>query len=218
MRNIIFIAPPAAGKGTISEKLMDKYGYKHISTGDILRDMASRDDEFGHSLKGMLASGKLVPDEIVYEALKRRLLMNDLESGFILDGFPRNLNQAREYDKILDEVGKKLGVVIYLDTPKDILEKRIVGRRICSSCGATYNILTGINTPKKDGICDKCGSQLYQRDDDNSESFKTRYETFINQTYPLIDFYKKRNVLYNIDSINPDDTMRKVEEIINDND
>ena len=218
MRNIIFIAPPAAGKGTISEKLIDKYGYKHISTGNILREMASRDDEFGHNLKDMLSSGKLVPDEIVYEALKRRLMMNDLDDGYILDGFPRNLNQAYEYDKILDEVGKKLGVVIYLDTPKEILEKRIIGRRICSSCGATYNILTGVNTPKNEGICDKCGSSLYQRDDDNSESFKTRYETFIEQTYPLIDFYKKRNVLYSIDSIDPVDTMEKVEAIINDND
>lgn len=218
MRNIIFIAPPAAGKGTISEKLIDKYGYKHISTGNILREMASRDDEFGHNLKDMLSSGKLVPDEIVYEALKRRLMMNDLDDGYILDGFPRNLNQAYEYDKILDEVGKELGVVIYLDTPKEILEKRIIGRRICSSCGATYNILTGVNTPKKEGICDKCGNSLYQRDDDNSESFKTRYETFIEQTYPLIDFYKKRNVLYSIDSIDPVDTMEKVEAIINDND
>lgn len=218
MRNIIFIAPPAAGKGTISEKLIDKYGYKHISTGNILRDMANRNDEFGHNLKEMLSSGKLVPDEIVYEALKRRLLMNDLDDGYILDGFPRNLNQAFEYDKILKEVGKELGVVIYLDTPKDILEKRIVGRRICSSCGATYNILTGVNTPAKEGICDKCGSNLYQRDDDNSESFKTRYETFIEQTYPLVEFYKNRNVLYSIDSIDPVDTMEKVEAIINDND
>ena len=218
MRNIIFIAPPAAGKGTISEKLIDKYGYKHISTGNILRDMASKNDEFGHSLKEMLSSGKLVPDEIVYEALKRRLLLNDLDDGYILDGFPRNLNQASEYDKILKEVGKELGVVIYLDTPKDILEKRIVGRRICSSCGATYNILTGVNTPIKEGICDKCGSNLYQRDDDNSESFKTRYETFIEQTYPLVEFYKTRNVLYSIDSIDPVDTMEKVEAIINDND
>ena len=97
MRNIIFIAPPAAGKGTISEKLIDKYGYKHISTGNILRDMANRNDEFGHNLKEMLSSGKLVPDEIVYEALKRRLLMNDLDDGYILDGFPRNLNQAFEF-------------------------------------------------------------------------------------------------------------------------
>ena len=218
MRNIILIAPPAAGKGTISEKLIDKYGYKHISTGNILRDMANRDDEFGHNLKNILSSGKLVSDEIVYEALKRRLLMNDLDGGYILDGFPRNLNQANEYDKILGEVGKKLGVVIYLNTPKEILEKRIIGRRICSSCGATYNVLTGVNTPKKEGICDRCGSSLYQREDDNSESFKTRYETFIEQTYPLIDFYKKRNVLYSIDSILLDDTMKKVEELINDND
>ena len=218
MRNIILIAPPAAGKGTLSSKLTEKYNYKHISTGDILREMASKKDAFGNNLKELLKSGKLVSDEIVYEALKRRLLMNDLDDGYILDGFPRNLNQAEEYDKILHEVGKELGVVIYLDTPKEILEKRIVGRRICSSCGATYNVLTGVNTPKEEGICDKCGNSLYQRDDDNYESFKTRYETFINQTYPLKEFYKKRNVLYSIDSIDPFDTMKKVEAIINDND
>ena len=217
MYNIILIAPPAAGKGTISSMLTEKYGYKHISTGDLLGEIASKNDEFGNKLKELLASGKLVPDEIVYESLKRRLLMDDLDNGYILDGFPRNLNQAHEYDKILGEVGKELGVVIYLDTPKEILEKRIVGRRICSSCGATYNVLTGVNTPKKEGICDKCGSSLYQRDDDNAESFKTRYETFINQTYPLVDFYKERNVLYSIDSINLDDTMQKVEAVINDN-
>ena len=119
MKNIIFIAPPAAGKGTISEKLMEKYQYKHISTGDILREMASRKDDFGKNLQSLLSSGQLVPDEIVYEALKRRLMMNDLDNGYILDGFPRNLNQANEYDKILLETGRDLGVVIYLDTPKE---------------------------------------------------------------------------------------------------
>ena len=217
MRNIIFIAPPAAGKGTISEKLIEKYNYKHISTGDILREMASSNDDFGRNLKELLSSGKLVPDEIVYEALKRRLLMNDLDDGYILDGFPRNINQAMEYDKILSSTKRDLGVVIYLDTPKEILKKRITGRRICSSCKATYNVLTGVNTPKKEGICDKCGGSLYQRDDDNGESFETRYETFLSQTYPLLDFYKNRNVLYKIDSILPDDTLKKVEEIINDN-
>ena len=176
MKNIIFIAPPAAGKGTMSSILEEKYGYKHISTGDILRSMAKANDEFGNNLASLLSTGKLVSDEIVYEALKRRLMMNDLDNGFILDGFPRNLEQAEEYNKILKELNKDLGVVIYLDTPRDVLEKRITGRRICSKCGETYNVLTGVNTPKEDGICDKCGGSLYQRDDDNATSFKVRYD------------------------------------------
>ena len=216
MKNIIFIAPPAAGKGTMSEILEKKYGYKHISTGDILRSMAKVEDDFGKELGAMLESGNLVPDEIVYEALKRRLLMNDLDNGFILDGFPRNIEQAREYDKILKDINKDLGVVIYLDTPRDVLEKRIVGRRLCKECGATYNVLTGVNTPKVDGICDKCGNELYQRNDDNLESFNTRYETFLKKTYPLLDYYEKENVLYRVTSVDVDNTMKEIEAIIND--
>lgn len=216
MKNIIFIAPPAAGKGTMSEILMEKYGYKHISTGDILREMAKSDDDFGHNLSNILLSGKLVSDEIVYEALKRRLLMNDLDNGFILDGFPRNLEQAMEYEHILAEVHKDLGVVIYLDTPKDVLEKRITGRRLCKECGATYNVLTGVNTPKVDGVCDKCGGSLYQRSDDNAESFKTRYETFTEKTYPLLDYYEKKNNLYCVTSVDIDTTISQIEAIIND--
>ena len=216
MKNIIFIAPPAAGKGTMSDILIEKYGYKHISTGDILRSMAKVEDDFGKELSAMLKTGKLVPDEIVLEALKRRLLMNDLDDGFILDGFPRNTLQAREYDKILKDINKDLGVVIYLDTPREILEKRITGRRICSECGATYNVLTGVNTPKVEDTCDKCGNKLYQRSDDNLESFNTRYETFLNQTYPLVDYYEEKNVLYRVKSIDIDNTMKEIEAIIND--
>lgn len=216
MKNIIFIAPPAAGKGTMSELLMEKYNYKHISTGDILREMAKSEDEFGKNLANLLSSGQLVSDEIVYEALKRRLSMNDLDNGYILDGFPRNINQAREYDNILSETGRNLGVVIYLDTPKDVLEMRITGRRLCSKCGSTYNVLTGVNTPKVDGICDKCGEKLYQRADDNAESFKVRYQTFIDKTYPLIKFYEERNVLHRVTSLDPIDTIKEIEVIIND--
>ena len=216
MKNIIFIAPPAAGKGTMSSVLMEKYGYKHISTGDILRSMAKSDDDFGRNLQELLTSGKLVPDEIVYEALKRRLMMNDLDNGFILDGFPRNLEQAYEYDKILSEIKKELGVVIYLDTPKEILEKRIVGRRICPKCGATYNVLTGVNTPKVENTCDACGEELYQRNDDNIESFKTRYETFLEKTYPLLDFYENKKVLYRVKSEDVTNTIKEIEAIIND--
>ena len=216
MKNIIFIAAPAAGKGTISEDLVKKYNYSHISTGDILREMSSRNDDFGKNLANLLQSGQLVSDEIVYEALRRRLLMDDIKKGFILDGFPRNINQAKEYDKILKEANIDFGVVIYLDVSKDVLMKRITGRRICSSCGSTYNVLTGVNTPKKDGICDKCGGNLYQRSDDNLESFETRYQTFLDKTYPLVEFYEKRNILYRVKSLNPEETLKDVERIIND--
>ena len=216
MKNIIFIAPPAAGKGTMSEILIQKYGYTHISTGDILRSIAKNEDDFGKKLSEMLSSGNLVPDDIVYEALKRRLSMNDLDNGFILDGFPRNIEQAREYDKILKDINKDLGVVIYLDTPRDVLEKRITGRRLCTECGATYNVLTGVNTPKVENTCDKCKGELYQRSDDNKESFKTRYETFLEQTYPLVDYYEEKIVLYRVKSVDVDNTISEIEAIIND--
>ena len=216
MKNIIFIAPPAAGKGTMSEILEEKYGYKHISTGDILRSMAKSDDEFGKNLSKLLSSGNLVSDEIVYESLKRRLLMNDLDNGYILDGFPRNIEQAKEYDRILKELGKDLGVVIYLDTPREILEKRIVGRRLCPKCGATYNVLTGVNAPKVFDTCDKCGEKLYQRNDDNLESFETRFKTFLEKTYPLVEYYENKKVLYRVKSVDVENTIREIEAIIND--
>lgn len=216
MKNIIFIAPPAAGKGTMSELLIEKYGYIHISTGDILRGIAKSGTELGDKVAALIGAGKFVPDDIMYEAVRERLRMPDLDNGYILDGFPRNLNQAIEYDKILKELNKDLGVVIYLDTPRDILEKRITGRRLCENCGATYNVLTGVNTPKTDGKCDKCGGNLYQRSDDNSESFAVRYQEFIDKTYPLVEYYKKNNALVSIDSVDPEDTIKAIEGVIND--
>ena len=216
MKNIIFIAPPAAGKGTMSELLIEKYGYIHISTGDILRGIAKSGTELGNEIAKLLESGKLISDDIVYSAVRERLAMKDLDNGYILDGFPRNISQAEEYDKILKEVNRDLGVVIYLDTPKDILEKRITGRRLCENCGATYNVLTGVNKPSEDGKCDKCGGNLYQRSDDNSESFAVRYNEFIEKTYPLVEYYKKNNALVSIESVEPDETLKAIEGVIND--
>ena len=216
MKNIIFIAPPASGKGTMSSLLIEKYGYAHISTGDILRDMAKVDDELGHTIKALLEKGEFIPDDIVYSAVEKRLSMNDLDNGYILDGFPRNLAQAKEYDTILKKIHRDLGVVIVLDAPKEILELRITGRRICSNCKETYNVLTGVNTPKIENICDKCGGMLYQRDDDNYESFQNRYQTYLDKTLPLIDYYKEKNVLFSVSSLKPENTIKEIEAIIND--
>ena len=216
MKNIIFIAPPAAGKGTASEKLCEKYNYVHISTGDILREMANVDNDLGHNIKNLLQKGELIPDDIVYEAVEKRLSMPDLDNGYILDGFPRNLEQAIKYDEILKRINRSLGIVINLDTAKDVLEKRITGRRICKVCGQTHNVLTNVNAPVVEGKCNKCGGELYQRTDENYDSFQNRYKTYLEKTMPLLDYYDKKNVLYTIKSNDPMDTLKEIEALIND--
>lgn len=216
MKNIIFIAPPAAGKGTMSEILEEKYGYAHVSTGELLRDGRKDGTERAKIIIEAQDSGGLVPDYIVDELLKERLQKDDCKKGFILDGYPRSLDQANKYDKILSEINVDLGVVIYLDTPRELLEKRITGRRLCPKCNSTYNILTGVNTPKVENTCDKCGEELYQRSDDNTESFNARYQTYLDKTYPLLDYYEKKNVLHRIKSVDIDNTMKEIEAIIND--
>lgn len=200
MMNIILLAAPAAGKGTLSELLQKEYHLAHISTGDLLREAATLEDELGKKIKDILASGKLVSDEIVYDLLMRRLAEPDCQNGFILDGFPRNVEQAKKYDEILDKLHLSLGYVFLLDVDKTVLESRITGRRLCSKCGAIYNVNVAESKPKKDGICDRCGGTLYQRDDDNSKSFQVRYDTYLEKTSPLIDFYQQRNLLYRIDA------------------
>jgi len=216
MKNIILIAPPAAGKGTVAKSLCEKYGYVHISTGDILRDMAKEESEFGRNLANLLQKGGLISDDIVYQAVEKRLSMPDLENGYILDGFPRNLEQAIKYDEILKNINRDLGIVIELKTDKDILEKRITGRYICNECGETHNTLTGVNAPKVDGICNKCGGILMQRRDDNYDSFQVRYQTYLDKTFPLIKYYRDKNVLHSVLSIIPEETFKEVEAIIND--
>ena len=217
MKNIMFIAPPAAGKGTASEKLKKKYGYAHISTGDLLRDAVKKGDALGKKIKEMQDQGLLVTDEIVYELLERRLREPDCENGYILDGFPRNLEQAEKYDEILKKINKDLGYVFLLEAPYDLLMKRIVGRRLCSKCGKIYQVLIkGDMTPKQDGICDACGGSLYQRSDDNEEAFETRYKTYLDKTSPLIDFYDKKGVLVRVDGTDADKTLEDIEKIIND--
>ena len=215
MKNIMFIAPPAAGKGTQAERVVEKYHIPHISTGDILREISKEDSEIGEYVRETLASGKLVKDEITYQLIEDRLSKNDCKKGYIIDGFPRNLEQAKEYDKILESLGYDIGKVILLDIDKEVLEKRITGRRVCESCNATYNINDEDNKPKEESVCDKCGGKLYQREDDNINSYNNRYDTYLENTYPLLDYYKKKYVLYKVDvSLSVEEVSKEIEAIV----
>ena len=207
MKNIIFIAPPAAGKGTQSAIIEKKYNLPHISVGDILRDEAKKDSELGRYIREVLDSGSLVKDEITYELLFNRLSLDDCKNGYVLDGFPRNIEQAYKYDEILSNLNQKLGYVIELNIDEETLEKRITGRRICESCGAVYNINSDNEKPKVESTCDKCGHRLYQRNDDNITSFKHRYDLYIEKTKPLLDYYAKKGILY---VINGNDSVESV--------
>ncbi len=212
--NVIFLAVQGAGKGTFAKMLQDKYGYAHISTGDILRERAMVDDELGKKIKDMIDKGIFVPNDIIYDAIEYKITQPECEKGYILDGFPRNLEQAKGYDELLKKLGKDLGVVINLTIPEELLKKRIIGRRICKNCGDIYNIYFKDFMPKVEGVCDKCGGELYQRNDDNEESMNTRIKTYYEVTEPIIDYYKEKGVLKTIDSSQGNDIVFKIIENI----
>ena len=212
MKNIILIAAPAAGKGTLSDLLVKKYGYIHISTGDLLRDVSKQETELGKKIANMLKNGELVTDEIVFELLENKL--KEIDKPYILDGFPRTINQAYKYDELVEKLKKELGIVVVLNCDLDTLRKRIVGRHLCKDCGSIYNTLTGVNTPKVAGVCDTCGGMLYKRSDDNEESFKNRYDTYLEKTKPLIDFYQEKGNLYYIDSSTTDSMLKEIEDLL----
>ena len=207
MKNIIFIAPPASGKGTQSAILEKKYNLIHISTGNLLRQEALKDTELGRYISEVLASGGLVKNEIAYDIVYKRLKESDCQNGYVLDGYPRNIEQAYDYDKILKELNQVLGYVIVLDIKEETLEKRVTGRRVCENCKAVYNINSETEKPKVESICDKCGGRLYQRNDDNVTSFKHRYNLYLEKTKPLLDYYREKGILY---VINGDDTITNI--------
>lgn len=195
MKNVVLIAPPTAGKGTLSKMLKDEFGYVSISTGDMLRERAEEDN----SLKEKMSTGKLIDDETVFEALKAKL--NKLgNTPYILDGFPRTVKQAVMYDELLQTIGKDLGVVIYLDVDREELKNRVTTRLICPVCKASYSTRNKDLFPKEEGICDNCHVGLIQRDDDKEEVFNQRYDEYVNKTSPLVDYYKSKNLLKRIDA------------------
>jgi adenylate kinase len=215
MKNVIFLAVQGAGKGTFAKKLQEKYGYAHISTGDILRERSAVGDELGNKIKDMIDNGIFVPNDIIFEAVEYKITQPECENGYILDGFPRNLEQAEGYDKILEKLGKDLGAVINLTIPDELLKQRIIGRRLCKDCGAIYNVYNPDFMPKVEGICDKCGGELYQRADDNEESMNTRVKTYYEVTEPIIDYYKEKGVLNTVDSSQDvEEVFKEIEKIL----
>lgn len=200
MKNIIFLAPPAAGKGTLSEMLVDKYGYGHISTGDLLREEIKNQTEIGKQAEDLMKQGKFVSDDVIIKLISNRITKPDCENGYILDGFPRTLVQAEKYDELLKELGKDLGVVIYINIDKEMAMKRACSRITCPKCGKIYNKYSNEMKPKVEGICDDCGVELTQRSDDSEETFIKRFDEYVNKTMPLFDYYKNKGVLKTIEA------------------
>ena len=200
MKSIIFIAPPAAGKGTQSKLVSEKYNIPHISTGDLLRSVIETGSTLGKSIKAEIDKGHFVSDEFILQLLKQRLSKDDCSNGYILDGYPRNLSQAKEYDKLLETLNKELGYVILLDLDKETAKKRIVGRLSCKNCGTVYNELIEETMPKNVGMCDKCNIELSKRNDDNEVTFEERFNTYLKETEPLINYYENKGCLYRVNS------------------
>lgn len=196
---IVLLGPPGAGKGTQAAKIIEEYSVPHISTGDIFRKNLKEGTPLGIKAKGYMDQGLLVPDELVVDLVKDRLLEEDCKNGFMLDGFPRTVLQAESLEEELTRLGQTLNAVININVDAELLFKRLTGRRICKSCGATYHVY--FNRTKSEGICDKCGGELYQRDDDQEATVKKRLEVYQEQTQPLIDYYKNKGTLVDIDGV-----------------
>ncbi len=194
--NLVLMGLPGAGKGTQAEKIVEKYNIPHISTGDMFRAAIKDGTELGLQAKSFMDKGELVPDEVTIGIVKERLAKDDCKQGFLLDGFPRTVAQAEALDSMLADLERPIDYVINVDVDKEILMERLTGRRICKECGATYHLV--FNPPTKEGVCDRCGGELYQRADDNAETVQNRLDVNLAQTKPLLSFYEDKGTLRNI--------------------
>lgn len=202
---IVLLGPPGAGKGTQAVRLVEKYNIPHISTGDIFRKNLKEKTKLGLKAKEYMDKGLLVPDELVVDIVKSRLMEDDCQKGFLLDGFPRTVEQADALEAELSKLGLKLDGVINIEVKDEILIDRLTGRLVCRKCGATYH--SKYNKPKQEDVCDVCGGELYTRDDDKVETVKNRLDVYKNQTQPLIDYYTKKGMLKTINGEADTDTV-----------
>jgi adenylate kinase len=206
---LVLLGAPGAGKGTQAKKLIDKYGIPQISTGDILRKSVADGTPLGKEAKSFMDSGGLVPDSVVIGLVKERLAQDDCKKGYILDGFPRTTAQAEELDKVLTGMNAPLDTALSVDVDMGDLMKRLTGRRTCKACQQMYNL--HFSPPQKDGVCDKCSGELYQRDDDQEATIKNRLDIYEKSTAPLIDYYGKKSILKSVEGTGSiDDIFNKI--------
>lgn len=206
--NLVLLGGPGSGKGTQASRIVADFGITHISTGDIFRQAVAAQTQLGLEAKQYMDKGELVPDELVISIVIDRLSQADCRQGFLLDGFPRTVAQAQALDQALESMGMSLDAVINLEVPKDELVPRLTGRRMCRACGANYHLT--FNPPSSDD-CDKCGGEIYQRDDDNLETVKNRLDVYFEQTAPLIEYYADAGSLKTIDGFrHPDEVFSSI--------
>lgn len=192
MKRMIFIAPPAAGKGTQAKLICDLYNLEHISTGDLLRIEAENNVE----IKNKMNAGEFIGDDIILSLIENKINSLNGVNGYILDGFPRNITQAKSFDKMLARNNQKIDYVIYIDVDKEVAKNRVTGRLYCTNCGSTYSELVEENKPQIENVCDRCHSNLVKREDDNAATFENRFDKYMSLTVPLLDYYKEQNNLY----------------------
>ncbi len=212
---IVLLGGPGSGKGTQAKKLIARVGVPQISTGDIFRAALKEGTPMGLKAKTYMDKGELVPDDVVIGVVEERLSKPDLDKGYMLDGFPRTLPQAQALDKILDGQNKAIDHAVLVDVPDEELVARLSGRRTCrnSDCGAMFHVM--FNPPKKEGICDKCGTELYQRDDDSEATIRERLTVYNSQTAPLIDYYENKGLLRRVNGVGPiDEIFAAIEKVL----
>jgi len=211
--NILIMGPAGAGKGTMSDLIIKHYDIPHISTGDMLRENVRNNTELGQEAKTYMNSGRLVPDELINAMVEKRLLEDDCQKGYLLDGFPRTLVQAKAFEEMVERIGKPVEAVLALEVGFDTLTDRITGRRICPKCGAIYHVRN--HPSRKEGVCDECGSELQQRKDDTVEQLRVRMDEYHAKTAPIIDYFDPKGVVTRIDaSKNADATFAQVKEAL----
>ena len=206
--NIILMGLPGAGKGTQASEIVKKFPIPHISTGDMFRKAIKDETDLGKEAKSYMDRGELVPDEVTVGIVKERISEDDAKKGFLLDGFPRTIDQAESLSQIMSELDREVDAVINIEVPEEELMNRLTGRRICEKCGTTYHLV--FNPPKVDGICDIDGGKLYQREDDNPETVSNRLSVNVKQSKPILEYYNNKGVLKNIDG------SKDIDEVTND--